>query len=297
MNICVILHPPSHGPPDPGCRHGYPGSGFGAHPWGTSTETGTGAAGMRVATETCGQMMPLKLSSVFCEYWIWVEVTVAWKGVVTAPDGVTENTGVGAPEMASAGMVSGGWPGAQVGTVTVLCTVSIQKVALNWVTWAFGADAFLSPLRKAMFSAPPPNRGLTGLAATDRAVVDVMVCLVKTSRRTVLGSFSMAWVMVPFAMNVDRSCGIRAVLASVAVWLGNGPLDGVMVTGGGDGGPAKVRNVPWQLIVVPCGIEAIRTRLVPSPGSLVPGTIIHSPGSKWMPTGADGSVMSVTVCT
>ena len=101
--------------------------------------------------------------------------------------------------------------------------------------------------------------------------------------------------MDPFLMNRVRSCGIRAVRESLAVWLGNRPISGVMLTGGIEGGPLNVRNVPWALSVVPCGIEAIRTRVVPSAGSLVAGTCIHTPGSKWMPMGFAGLVMSLTV--
>jgi len=51
-------------------------------------------------------------------------------------------------------------------------------------------------------------------------------------RRTVFGSSRMAWVMDPFLMNRARSCGIRAVFESLAVWLGNRPILGVMLTGG-----------------------------------------------------------------
>src|ERR1700690_2634696 len=101
--------------------------------------------------------------------------------------------------------------------------------------------------------------------------------------------------MEPSLMNRVRSCGILAVRALLAVWLGNAPLVGVMLTGGIEGGPLKVRNVPWALSVVPCGIEAIRTRVVPSAGSVVGGTIIHTPGSKWMPIGFAGLVISLTV--
>src|ERR1700728_4304615 len=101
--------------------------------------------------------------------------------------------------------------------------------------------------------------------------------------------------MDPSLMNRLRSCGILAVFALLAVWLGNDPLDGVMSRLGIEGGPLKVRNVPWALSVVPCGIEAIRTMVTPSSGSLVAGIFIHSPGSKWMPTGFAGLVMSLTV--
>ena len=37
----------------------------------------------------------LKFMITFWEYWIWVEVTFSWRGVVTAEGGVTKNTGAG----------------------------------------------------------------------------------------------------------------------------------------------------------------------------------------------------------
>ena len=42
-----------------------------------------------VATETCGQVRPLKLRKTVCEYWIWVAVTVMFVGTVMACGGVT----------------------------------------------------------------------------------------------------------------------------------------------------------------------------------------------------------------
>lgn len=69
-------------------------------------------------------------------------------------------------------------------------------------------------------------------------VVEVMAWPAMASRRTVLGSSRMAWVIFPAAMNGPRSCGIRQVSASAAVWLGNGGAPaGVMLTGGMTGGP------------------------------------------------------------
>ena len=53
------------------------------------------ASGTSVPTETCGQIMPLKFRITFWEYWIWGEVTLSWRGWVTAEGGVTKNTGAG----------------------------------------------------------------------------------------------------------------------------------------------------------------------------------------------------------
>src|SRR5580704_15745116 len=117
-------------------------------------------------------------------------------------------------------------------------------------------------------------------------VVWVMCWPAMALRSTVFGSVSIAWVMVPAAMKGVRSCGMRAVPVAVAVWLGNGnrlaPAVGVMSTDGIVGGPANWVDVPCARIVVPCGIEAIRATSWPSAGSVVGGTQIQSPGSRWM---------------
>ena len=60
---------------------------------------------------------------------------------------------------------------------------------------------------------------------------------------------------------------------------------GVMSTDGICGGPGKaeVGSRHWALMVVPCGMDAIRVSDSPSFGStVVAGTCIHSPGSKWI---------------
>jgi hypothetical protein len=64
--------------------------------------------------------------------------------------------------------------------------------------------------------------------------------------------------------------------------------NGVMSTGAIFGGPWKEATGArhWALMVVPCGMEAMRTSESPSTGSfVVAGTFIHNPGSKWMPVG------------
>src|SRR5579859_3283159 len=142
-------------------------------------------------------------------------------------------------------------------------TVSIQNVAVICVVCAFGLAAVLSPRRKAMLSVPPPKSGLAGLVAMEMTAVEVMVWPAMASRRIVLGSSRMAWVIVPSLMNGVRSWGIRRVCGSLAFWLGNRPDVGVMLTGGILGGPLITCDVPWAQIVVPCGIEAIRTRVAP----------------------------------
>ncbi len=82
--------------------------------------------------------------------------------------------------------------------------------------------------------------------------------------------------------------GLYASMESIgAGWIAPSPAwRGVMSIDGNVGGPSNVLNVPWALIVVPCGIDPIRTRVTRSWGSVVAGTVIQSPGSKWIPIGS-----------
>src|SRR5580704_12324481 len=266
--------------------------------------TGSGLAGTSVATETCGQVRPLKFSSTCCEYWICVALTVTERGALMATGGFTENSGTGCPAApVFAGMISGGWPGSKVGTSMVNSTVSIQKTACLLTASAFGSLAVGLPRRKAMFWVPPPNSGAAGWVAMTITVVDVMVCDAMWLRRNVLGSSSMACVIVPASTNDVRSCGMRAVSLSDAIWLGNWTLlfgwpivNGVMFTAAISGLPSMMDEVPWASIVVPCGIDAMRVTVGPSRGSVVAGMAIQSPGSKWMPTGWRGTVTSLITC-
>src|SRR6516225_3841286 len=71
---------------------------------------------------------------------------------------------------------------------------------------------------------------------------------------------------------------------------------GVMSTGFRVGLPATAaNNVPWAIIVVPCGIDAMRATVIGSVGLVVAGTLSHIPGSKWMPVGGE-VVTSLIVC-
>src|SRR5215469_4768969 len=187
--------------------------------------------GTRVATETCGQVRVLKFKRTCCEYWICVDLTVIRRAAVISIGGCTRNFGTGCPASpVSAWIVNGGCPGLWTGTTMTCSTVSIQNVAVICKACAFGpaaaglVKAAGSPRRKAMLSAPPPNSGVAGLVETKIVVVEVMFCDAIWLRRSVLGSVNMACVMVPAAMKRVRSCGIRAVLLVVAVWLGKGNL-------------------------------------------------------------------------
>src|SRR5580704_15934859 len=218
--------------------------------------------------------------------------------------GLTRKWGIGCPSApVGAGMVSGGWPGSKTGTSMVYSTVSIQNVASIRTALALGLAAAGSPSRKAMLSVPPPNRGEAGSLEMEMTVVDVMFCDAMWLRSRVLGSVSMAWVMVPAVMKGARFCGIRGVLSSVAFWLGKViflaglPITvGVMSTTGIVGFPVVVEKVPWASTVVPWGIDAMRATVAPSAGSVVTGTDSQIPGSKWMPTGWLGKVTSLIVC-
>ena len=84
-------------------------------------------------------------------------------------------------------------------------TVSIQNVAVIWTALAFGVVTRGLPCKKAILAAPPPNSGGGGAVETVKTTVFVMVCPAMASRSTVLGSFNIAWVIVPVAMNFVRS--------------------------------------------------------------------------------------------
>ncbi len=78
-----------------------------------------------------------------------------------------------------------------------------------------------------------------------------MFCDAMWLRSRVLGSSSMACVIVPAATKDVRSCGIRAVSFLVTSWLGNlifwvGSAigEGVMSTGLMSGLPFTVKKVP-----------------------------------------------------
>src|ERR1700760_1202248 len=122
----------------------------------------------------------------------------------------------------------------------------------------------------------------------------------------VAGSVSMSCVMVLASTNDLRFCGIRASWLLLAVWLGKGGFTSAAFRWAATGmtslgsltengvisigwmmffiwiGVPSCDDPPWALMVVPCGIEAIRTR---APGSTVlglsasctRGMITHSP--------------------
>ena len=152
--------------------------------------------------------------------------------------------------------------------------------ALALALAAWGA----SPSKKAMLAMPPPVSGEVGMVETVKVVVLVMVLPALAARRTVLGSSSMACVMLPVAMNLLRSWGRRGVSVREAVWLANGIFllglsmtKGVMSTFGMVGGPAvlEVGARHCALMVVPWGMDAMRVSDSPRTGStVVAGTCI-----------------------
>ena len=173
-------------------------------------------------------------------------------------------------------------------------TSLIQNVADIWTAFAFRPELAPvdAPWRKAMLAVPPPSSGAVGVVETVKKDVLVIVFPSLALRSTVFGSVCMSRVIVPASMNLVRSCGSLGVLVADAFWLANGILlvvpimKGVMSTAAIFGGPAKlvVGARHWALIVVPCGIDAIRVSDSPKIGSLVvAGTCIQRPGSKWIP--------------
>ena len=68
-----------------------------------------------------------------------------------------------------------------------------------------------------MLSVPPPNSGAAGDVETVKTNVSTMFCPAIACRRIVFGSSRIAWVIVPAAMNLERSCGMRGVLVLAAV--------------------------------------------------------------------------------
>src|SRR6516165_1644852 len=120
------------------------------------------------------------------------------RGAVMGIGGFTRNWGTGCPALpVSAGMISGGWPGWKIGTSMENSTVSIQNTASIFTALALGLLPAGSPSRKATLSVPPPNNGVAGWVEMRMTVVEVMVCEAMWLRSKVLGSSSIACVMVP----------------------------------------------------------------------------------------------------
>ena len=57
------------------------------------------------------------------------------------------------------------------------------------------------------------------------------------------------------------------------------------------GPPFAVAAVPWNSTTVPCGMEAIRTTVGTTFGSVVAGTAAHMPGSMCSPAPRFASVI------
>ena len=210
-------------------------------------------------------------------------------GVVIVCGGTTTKIGTEAPGCgAGGGIFKGGSPDLCSGRTILCCTSSIQNVADIWAAFALALVAWASPWRKAMLAVPPPTSGAVGFVETVKTVVLVMVFPLLAVRNTLFGSSRMAWVMVPSAMNLLRSCGSLGVSVADAFWLANGTLllrlpitNGVMSTLGMVGGPAmlEVGARHWALMVVPCGMDAIRVSDSPRTGStVVAGTCILNHG-------------------
>lgn len=134
-----------------------------------------------------------------------------------------------------------------------------------------------------MLAVPPARKGAVGVVDTLKTMVFVMFWPWIALASTRLGLLRMSWVIVPALMKLVRSWGSLRVLVAVAVWLakrflllGSLMTNGVISTAGralgpvNGGGPGKltVGARHWALMVVPCGIEAIRVRDSPKTGSV-----------------------------
>lgn len=89
----------------------------------------------------------------------------------------------------------------------------------------------------------------------------------------------------------------KAVLVAMLP-MGNGVVSRVAKLGPPDCPPNAVAALGGEkacaLIVVPCGMDAMRTTLGLFSGLVVAGTFSHMPGSKWMSTGLARSPRPVT---
>src|SRR5207248_9583404 len=125
------------------------------------TDGGTvmGSLGTSVATDTCGQVRGAKFKKTVCEYWIWVMWILMGRGLGIGNGGCSRNVGKGSDGgPGSPSMLIGGAPASKGGTMMIISTVSIQKVAVISTVCAFGPCAG-SPCRNAMLGVPPPNIG------------------------------------------------------------------------------------------------------------------------------------------
>src|SRR3954462_2457640 len=77
---------------------------------------GTGSFGTSVATETCGQVSPLKFRKTVCVYWICAYVTSIAVPAVISVVGLTAKLTTGLPALASPSTITG-WSGPQSGSV------------------------------------------------------------------------------------------------------------------------------------------------------------------------------------
>ncbi len=179
-----------------------------------------------MATDTCGQVRPAKLSITTCEYWICLENTVMGRGAGIGIGGLTRKVGTTCPgSVLSALSVRGGSPGWKIGTMMVCSTVSIQKVADICNVCAFSTGfwgavrAEALPSKNAMLSVPPPNRGELGFVEIDMTVVSVILCPLIALRSTMFGFCNMLCQVAsvrPPAPAV-RFCGILGVSPLAAV--------------------------------------------------------------------------------
>jgi hypothetical protein len=124
------------------------------------------------------------------------------------------------------------------------------------------------------------------MVVTCSVVVEVMCWPAIAAVRTLLGLLTICWVMpVSPAPEVRKLVWlVRVCSGKSIVWVGGPPIpNGLMPLTAMFGPPFVVTAVPWSSATVPCGMEASRTTVGTTCGSVVAGTAAQMPGSMCSP--------------
>ena len=136
------------------------------------------------------------------------------------------------------------------------------------------------PARKAVLLVPPPMVGGGGAVVdTSRTVIDMIVCPWIAVASTELGLFTIACVIPTICAGGDRNALGRARFCCSNGTIGPCTGMGSMLTGWNTGPPCTAGEMPCARMVVPWGIDAIRTTVGGSAGLVVCGTVAQIPGS------------------
>ena len=151
------------------------------------------------------------------------------------------------------------------------------------------------------FPGAPAEQGDDGSVGMTIFIIDIMFCGTMSLRKILISSSVSAWLMVPAVIDETE------ILTDPRRVLVGGHLaperDLVMRRRrGGAGDVARDGRLPGfgfrrtlGQTVVHADVDAILATVVTSEGSTVAGTVNHEPGSKSMPTGWLGTVMSLIV--